>query len=100
MRFYKILDRRHPTHTLPTVQWDKRTDSPLFEFTKTDVAGVLGCDVEDPEIIDMLLSAGYVTDKPQGPNIPGMAMMHPVGPGDPGYEDVKAAEARAARRVK
>jgi hypothetical protein len=80
MRFYKICGRHHPTHRLPTVLWDPRTDKAAFEFIKTDVPDVLGCDVEDPELIDMCISAGYITEKPAGPNINRMALSFPTIP--------------------
>jgi hypothetical protein len=101
MRFYKICHRGHPTNDLPSVQWDPRTEKPLFEFVRTDVAGVLGCDISDPELIDMLTSAGYVTERPDSPNIPGMALMHrrPLA-GEDGHEEIKLAEEMAGRREK
>lgn len=58
MRFYKMTDRNHPTHVLPSVLWDQRTSKALFEFAKTNIQGVMACDTDDPEIISLLTHAG------------------------------------------
>ncbi len=77
MRFYKMTDRSHPTHVLPSVQWDHGSGKALFEFAKTNIQGVMACDTDDPEIISLLTRAGYVTEPVGEGNIPAMALADP-----------------------
>ncbi len=77
MRFYKMTDRSHPTHVLPTLQWDQGTGKPLFEFVKTNIRGVMACETDDPEIIYLLSRAGYATEPVGEGNRSAMALMDP-----------------------
>jgi hypothetical protein len=101
MRFYKVCDRNHPSHVLPTVLWDKRSARAVFRFEQSGIPGVLACDTDDPEVQDMLTQAGYPTEQPQSMNIPHLAMMHQVPKeGEPGHEEIKRAEELSGRREK
>ncbi|MDP3181270.1 MAG: hypothetical protein Q8M54_00450 [Desulfobaccales bacterium] len=75
MKFYKICDSAGPHKDLPTVQWDKKSEKPLFEFTRTGVRGVMSFTTNNSELISLLRAAGYHEVMPQGlGNIGAMAM--------------------------
>lgn len=101
MKFYKSVNRNHPTHVLPTVLWNPRADKPVFEFRRGP-SGALEFETENPEIIDLLLSAGYGHEPDPGdaPTFSGMSLMHGVGPDHPDYAEIKTVEARNTRRTK
>jgi hypothetical protein len=56
------LGRQHPGAALPTVLWDPQTDSPVFAF-KRGASGRLELETNDPELIDLLTSAGYAREE-------------------------------------
>jgi hypothetical protein len=81
MIFYKICDHKHPTSKLPSVLWDSGAGKAFFEFTKSGIKGVLACETENPEIIDMLTEAGYITEHNQSGNLNRMGMAGAVPEG-------------------
>jgi hypothetical protein len=63
MKFIKRTDRDgdgnyHPGCALPTCLWDPESNAPVFAFTRR-ASGRLELETEDPELIDLLTSAGY-----------------------------------------
>jgi hypothetical protein len=63
MKFMKRTDldgagNPHPTSVLPSCLWDPASDSPLFAFTRRP-DGCLELETDDPQLIDLLTSAGY-----------------------------------------
>jgi hypothetical protein len=77
--FYKMTGRAEPTSNLPSILWDPAAQKAVFEFRRTNVAGVLAFETDDPAIITMLQKTGYVQEPGPGrPNIPYMATMDPT----------------------
>jgi hypothetical protein len=86
MVFFKITAADHPTRLLPSVQWNKQKGCALFAFKATGISRLLSFETEDPELIDLLSRAGYLTEPPPGlgRNMPGIAMagLRPIEGGD------------------
>lgn len=62
--FFKSTNRQDPKSELPSVVWNPRTGSALFEFARGE-SGFLECHTDDPEAIDKLREMGYVEDETQ-----------------------------------
>jgi hypothetical protein len=78
MRFYKICAHSHPTSRLPSILWGN--DAAVFEFTRLPgFRDVLIFETENPQLIDMLTNAGYLTEEPAGltATIGAISMMDP-----------------------
>jgi hypothetical protein len=81
MIFYKICDHKHATSKLPSVLWDQVNGRAVFEFTKSSIRGVLAYETENPQIIDILTEAGYITEHNQSGNLNRMGMAFHVPDG-------------------